>query len=632
MFRKNGILILIFLISLFSFSQQREVIQTKIDSFEISPNTIEKQEEYRKLLESKPNLSGWIYYYRKKGHYYLSRSQNDSVLYYTGKAIERYHELVEVPSLQERQMKDIYLYQGIVLTNTRKYRQSTDALFKAIDISKKYPKRHQGSNPYIYSYLASNYIKMGDKKKALAFRLQIAKDTVFMAIPREAGATYNRIGLLYFDRGEKDSAVYYYRKALNTYVESDNNAGIKSMYANIGRCFKEQNQIDSTLYFYKKSKKLHEKYPDENYGYGKLFIEANNAFISIKDGKSKEALVTLGKVMDSINKITKIDDEVVGLHDDTSDYLIEAYRNLNQNEKAIEMASTKDAFFRKYHQQVLDERLRELNIAYEVKEKDESIEQLETVTEEQQTIIKQRTFITMALLGLLLLIVGVGILLFRQRKLKSKYETTHLKQRLLRSQLNPHFVFNALNTVSNLVHKKSDNTLTYIAKLSSLIRLILKNSREEFVALEDELQSVEDYLELQSNFSQKFTYTIEVEDIINLEETFIPPMFIQPFIENSILHGLNGIENGFIKIDITIDREEELLKCYIQDNGIGITKSSEMKAKANQEHQSFSGKIIKERLQIYAKSLNKKTTYVINEMSEGTGTEVKVVLPYELEV
>ena len=178
------------------------------------------------------------------------------------------------------------------------------------------------------------------------------------------------------------------------------------------------------------------------------------------------------------------------------------------------------------------------------------------------------------------------------------------------------------------MNKKSEHTLQYISKLSSLIRLILKNSREEFIIFEDELQSVEDYLELESNISQKFAYTISVSEDIDVEETFIPPMFIQPFIENSIQHGLRGVDDGFIKIALSKNEKEGLIQCLIVDNGVGITKSSEFKTKVDPKHQSFSGKIIKERLQIYAKSLNKKTTFTVDHIPEGKGIEVKVILPY----
>ena len=428
MSKKRCFLILVLLFSMKNIAQQRRYTQSEIDSFEINPNTIEKQLEFKRMLQSDSELTGWVRYYRRKSRYFLGKGELDSTYYYATKGVERFNSLgIEAP-IEEINLKDIYFYLSYILTNRdRNYRKSTEYLLKAIDISKKYPTSRVETNSYLYAYLASNYIKMGEKKKALQFRLQIAKDTTFMAVPREAGATYNRIGLLYFDQGKKDSAIHYYRKALKTYLESDNKAGIKGMYNNIGNYFKDQNQIDSTLYYFKKSKILHNRYPTENYGYGQLSIEVNSAFISLNNGDPKEASTILTKVLDSIYTISKIDDEVLGLHDDASDYLVEVYRNLNQKEKAIETAKQKDLFFRKYHQQVLDEKLRELNIAYEVKEKEASIEQLEAVTEEQQTIIKQRNIIAIALLGILISIIGVGILLFRQRKLKSKYETANSK-------------------------------------------------------------------------------------------------------------------------------------------------------------------------------------------------------------
>jgi len=629
MAKKKYIFILIIFFSIKNYAQKKIVVQSKIDNFEISPNTLEKQEEYRRLLETDVNLSGWIYYYRKKGHFYLSRGKNDSVLYYTQKAIERYHQKDTIPGLQERQMKDIYLFGAIVLTNTKKYRQSTDFLFKAIEISKKYPNAHQATNPYLYSYLASNYLKMGDKQKALHYNLKTTKDSVFMSKPSEAAPRYNHLGELHKGFGNNDSALYYYRKSIENRLKYDHYGGIRVAYNNIGDVYRRLGNLDSTLYYYTKSKEILDEHPENKLIESKYFTLSNYNYVLLKNRKIKESIKGLRIVLDSTAHIEKIDDNVKALRTQTMDYLVEAYSENNELHKALEISLQKSKLLEKFHQQVLDERLRELNIAYEVKEKDESIEQLEAVTEEQKTIINQRNIIALILLVFLLLIIGITILIFRQRKLKNKYETTNLEQRLLRSQLNPHFIFNALNTVSNLVRKNSENTLIYIAKLSSLIRLILKNSREEFISLQDEVQSVEDYLELQSNFSQKFEYRIQVADTIDREEVFIPPMLIQPFIENAIEHGLRGVTSGLIEVDIRVTDQNQLIQCKITDNGVGLSKASSIKSKHKNE--SFSGKIIKERLQIYAKSLNKKASYTIREVTEGIGTEVSVLLPYVIE-
>ena len=141
-------------------------------------------------------------------------------------------------------------------------------------------------------------------------------------------------------------------------------------------------------------------------------------------------------------------------------------------------------------------------------------------------------------------------LFFRKRQTDQKFKLASVEQRLLRSQLNPHFLFNALNSIVSLSTSNSEKTVPYTLKLSSLLRSILKNSREDFVTLAEELRSIEDYLELESNFSERFSYSVRVDDAIDSEILLIPPMFIQPFIENAIKHGFSGAEADRIELSV----------------------------------------------------------------------------------
>ncbi len=629
------ILLILLIVSITQIAaQQKEYSQKEVDSFNMKGPNPKKLGQFKMMLESNEDLVGWMSYYRQKCYYHLVQRERDSVLFY-GKIGLQYLSQKKLSkekfSIEEKYVKEICLYIGIVLNNKRQYRESTEYLLKATAFSKKYPDYNSKANPWIISNLANNYLIMGDKKKAFDYRLKLTKDSVYMSIPREVAIVYNHLGILYEEFGKKDSALYCYKKSLENRIMYDNYAGIRAAYNNMGDLYREENNIDSMLHYYRKSYEVLKAHPEPFYTDSKYFTLANYGYVLLKDGKTNDAIQRLNIVLDSTKHINKIGDNVKSLKINTMSYLIEAYQKNNQLDKALEVSEQKVDVLKKFHQQVLDEKLRELNIAYEVKEKEESIEQLETTTEQQSSIIKQRNFISLVLAGLLLSISGIGFLIFRQRKLKNKYETANLEQRLLRSQLNPHFVFNALNTVSSLANKKSENTSSYIAKLSSLIRLILKNSREEFVSLEDELKSIDDYLELQSNFSQKFTYQIEIENKIDLEETYIPPMFIRPFIENAIEHGLRGVEDGNISVDIKINETDKLLECKITDNGIGVVKASAFKRKNEVEDESFSGKILKERLQIYSRSLNKKAKYTTEPISKEKGTEVNISLPYIFE-
>ncbi len=254
----------------------------------------------------------------------------------------------------------------------------------------------------------------------------------------------------------------------------------------------------------------------------------------------------------------------------------------------------------------------------------------EELEQENVKVSKQRAWLFNVVIGMGVLGV-LGYIVYYQRKLKYQYKASNLEQRLLRSQLNPHFLFNALNSVSGLVQKKSDETIPYISKLGELLRSILENSREEFISLEEELDTIATYLELQSNFSKKFAFDIQVGKDLNKEELLIPPMFLQPFIENAIDHGFKGHEDEKITITVVQKSKDQVLYFSIEDNGIGYSNTMKNKKHAF-GHQSLSGTILKERLELYARTFKKKARYVIEDVASNGGTRVHLYLPYLLDV
>ena len=185
------------------------------------------------------------------------------------------------------------------------------------------------------------------------------------------------------------------------------------------------------------------------------------------------------------------------------------------------------------------------------------------------------------LLIIFAIILWIGYLLYRQRQLHFEKQELQLHQRLLRAQMNPHFTFNTLYAIQNLINKDPEKAITYQLKFSRLLRLILKNSTVNFVQLDDELTAVERYLDLQLlRFPGKFEYKIVLEGVERDSLIFIPPMLIQPMIENCIEHGFAGIDYmGLIQISLS-KRKDDFLFCSIKDNGVGIFADAERASKA----------------------------------------------------
>ncbi len=174
-----------------------------------------------------------------------------------------------------------------------------------------------------------------------------------------------------------------------------------------------------------------------------------------------------------------------------------------------------------------------------------------------------------------------------------------LEQKALRLQMNPHFIFNALNSIQALIGKEDPTTSRYhLSKFSRLMRQVLENSRHSMVSLDQEIQVLEDYLSLEK-FSRKdaFDFVIKLDEDIDPEEEMVPPMVLQPFLENAIIHGIAHLTDrrGLISLDIHLQGPK--LICEIRDNGVGRIKAAEIKSQQEASHKSMALQVTQERLE-----------------------------------
>jgi sensor histidine kinase YesM len=205
----------------------------------------------------------------------------------------------------------------------------------------------------------------------------------------------------------------------------------------------------------------------------------------------------------------------------------------------------------------------------------------------------------------------------------------------LRAQMNPHFMFNSLNSINNFILKNDpDNASGYLTKFSRLMRLILDNSRNEWVLLENELKALELYIELEAlRFDNAFDYRIEVTEDVNPEAVLVPPMIIQPYVENAIWHGLLHRKESGGKLDIHIWKNGGMLNIEIEDNGIGREEAKKRKSKTATKQKSHGMEITSQRLEIVNKLYGVHASVaikdVVNGMGESEGTVVLLHMLYK---
>lgn len=276
----------------------------------------------------------------------------------------------------------------------------------------------------------------------------------------------------------------------------------------------------------------------------------------------------------------------------------------------------------------------EIQTRYESARKDDEILRLSQQNEIKELRLFRNSWLMIGLLGMMILIVLLAIALIRQNRLRSNHRALLFQQRLLRTQMNPHFLFNTLTSIQHyIINKDSTMASDYLGRFSKLVRQILNNSALEFIPLEDEISSIENYLDLQKlRFRNMFDYTIVIDENIDAESVLVPPMLAQPFIENAIEHGFKyQDEKGKLKIDIRLNGN--LIRVTIEDNGIGRKQAQEIHRQQNRGHTSMSTTITRERLQVLKKRTHQKTHIHISDLTDenghDAGTRVVFDVPYK---
>ncbi len=198
----------------------------------------------------------------------------------------------------------------------------------------------------------------------------------------------------------------------------------------------------------------------------------------------------------------------------------------------------------------------------------------------------------------------------------------------LRSQMNPHFIFNCINAIDNLIQtNKRDKATTYLTRFAKLIRVVLDSSKNNVVPFYKDYEALNLFLQLeQFRCSNKFEYEIKADEEILNSDYKVPPLLVQPFIENAIHHGLMNKQDKNKKLSVNIGVENEKIKYSIIDNGVGRQKALQIKNLNKPEHISYGIQISKERIHLYNNNGKEKDIEIIDlyENGKAVGTRVDI--------
>lgn len=311
--------------------------------------------------------------------------------------------------------------------------------------------------------------------------------------------------------------------------------------------------------------------------------------------------------------------------------LARAYEKAGRYDKALDVI--KDHIKYLDSVQSLHDRDLEANaeLNAEFMKQEERIQRLIAVQEQREEDLRRQRTIMWGLAIALALFGALTWMLVRNIRQKQK---ANMKIRLqsLRTQMNPHFIFNSLNSVNNFISKNDEISANrYLSDFSNLMRSVLKNSDEDFVSLETEINTLRIYLDLEHfRFGEKFNFSLEIADDIEPEHVKVPPMLIQPYIENAVWHGLRYKEDKGL-LEVKFYTEDQKLYCTVRDNGIGREESARLKTNHQKTYQSTGIKNTRERIDILNKLHGTSlqiSIFDLNENGKATGTLVRISLPY----
>ena len=581
----------------------------------------------RKVKDNKKLSEAYTYLSRN----FMISNQKDSALYYSNMAIKTARRIKDKSVLSQafNTQAEIYSFFGqielsvaknlislqmaeeahnvyLLAKYTREIGQS-QKLISNLDDAEYYFRRSLGYARQIHdkrqmalahTNLASVHLERDEFSKAITNANLSINYLTDLNDLNGLGETHNILGMVYNEQKIYNLASSNFNQALVYFESTSNKEKIAGVYHNVGTVFKEQGKYKNSLNYLNRSIEIREQYGAQNQIYhtyrtiADVYKDINNT------NKSLEYMELYLNYLDSnttLQAATKIAE------------LSESYRS-EQRERLIN--SQADSIQRQQQERTL------------------------TATKLENSQLRNN-FQMYIIVAFLIIIALAGIIIFyrwNQTKIKQQQREAEMSQTLLRTQMNPHFVFNAMSVIQSYIYDHDTvNSSKFLVNFSRLMRLILENSPKEHISITTEIEILQKYLEMQKlRFEDRFEFDIISEEILFDESAIIPPMITQPFIENAIEHGqLHTIEGGFIKIKFS--KENEMLVISIIDNGIG-RKGSRANKKSS-AHKSMAMDITSQRIENLNKKYKTGGTLLVDDYNKEleTGTKVLISLPYAIE-
>ncbi len=479
-------------------------------------------------------------------------------------------------------------------------------------------------------------------EEALVLQLESLELRKTLSDPLLISFSYNNIGSTYLNMEKNEEALKYFRQSLDIKKKYGDEANIPGVLNNIGIVYKNLSQFDLSRDAHLESYNICRELNNQH-GVATAAINLGVAYSFLKSNQLAE------KYLVEAYEIA-IKNGYKNLIIDATDVLSKFYNEQGKFAKAYQMLSINSAYIDSVRNDEIIKELTRMELSYDFNKRqvEDSVRREHENIKKQylhQQELRKKESLVWILAGIFVLVLLIAFIAFKSYQYRRKAaeqelqrKTLEIEKNLLKSQMNPHFIFNAMNSIQSFI--AVNDTLSaerYLSKFARLIRMILENSTKQTVPLSDEMQALQFYLDLERvRFNYKFDYDLELDSNIEEELICIPPMLIQPFVENAILHGMmHKKEKGNIKIIISDDEEKQTLICVIEDDGIGREAAQKLREQfytEGRKHKSIGMQLTRERLDAInietGQELNCIIEDLVDEKNNSCGTKVVIRIPY----
>ncbi|BDS15230.1 tetratricopeptide repeat-containing sensor histidine kinase [Aureispira anguillae] len=573
----------------------------------------DKAMEYAQLLLKvvpNDNLNNRGSTYSLIASIYGIKRQTDSAFHFLDSALYFFRK-----TNNQREIARVYSFKGGTYNNDSNYKEASKWLYKSLEVYDSLNLPAKSAN--VLDGLAAIDIYLKDYPEALK-KIARAID-IYTTVNNDLGLAiaYLNMGVVYIHSQDWKNAIFHLDKAISLFIPLQEYGNLVRTYVLKSNALEKNNQLEQAQQSIQKAVELKE-YVHNRVNLLEIYISQAKLFFATKNYSQSSS--SFRGILDSAKQISALP-----LQKDALKGLIKNSVATNNHKKAYEyltqLNEIKDSLTVLNNQK----NIKNLEIKYHTEKKELENQQLLKEKELQaKDIVRNRQLFYLSM-GVAFLIFIISILLLRQYKANAAATNNELKSKLLRNQMSPHFLFNSLVAIQSFVYTNHPiKAGDYLSSFATLMRAILDNSSQEYITVAKELQWLENYLSLQLlRFKDKFDYRINIDENIDVKHVLIPPMLIQPFIENSLEHGLKNLDKKGL-ISIKIQQHKEELYIEVKDNGLGISNTTSLEHK---KHQSRALSITKERLKFLNNKQNRKIDFDIK--SDHTGTIISFRIPFQ---